>query len=105
MNFNTLLFTLIILSSSLFSQSKKEIKKYKIKASLITSTENGKTLNESKIIYDSNGNPVEKTNYAKDGSVKTINKIKYNDNGDDIEDNEYDASNKLIEKNNNQIQC
>jgi hypothetical protein len=81
-----------------FSQSKKEVKKHKIKASAVSVIENGKTINESKIIFDSNGNEVEVTDYNKEGVIKAIHKTKYNSEGDEIEDLQYDANNKLIEK-------
>lgn len=88
----------LLSTNTSFSQSKKEVKKHKIKASAVSVVENGKTINESKTIFDANGNETETTDYSKDGSIKAIHKIKYNKEGDEIEDEQYDANNKLIEK-------
>ena len=71
-----------------FSQGRKEARKNKLKTSVTSITENGKTFFESKIVFDANGNQIEKTDYNKEGQLKSINKIKYNDNGDEIEDSQ-----------------
>ncbi len=90
---------LFILSTTLcFSQSKKEVKEYKIKAAAVSTIENGKTINESKTIFDAKGNEIETTDYNKEGNVKAVHKTKYNSDGDEIEDEQYDANNKLVEK-------
>lgn len=96
----TLIFIIItsLISVVGLSQSKKQVKANKIKASMVTSIENGKTINESKTIFDSKGNAIEKTDYNKEGTLKATHKLKYNSEGDETEDEEYDANNKLIEK-------
>ena len=53
--------TLIFLIANLSAQSRKDAKKNKLKTATVTSTENGKTLFESKIVFDTNGNEIEKT--------------------------------------------
>ena len=96
----TVFITLIFISLHFisFSQSKKEVKQYKIKASAVSVMENGKTINENKTIFDSKGNEIEVTDYNKEGVIKSIHKFKYNSDGDEIEDEQYDANNKLVEK-------
>ena len=88
----------IILTFQTFAQSKKEVKAHKIKASLTTIIENGKTINDEKTLFDAKGNEIEKTNYNKEGTIKSIHKFKYNSDGDELEDEQFDANNKLIEK-------
>ena len=80
------------------AQSKKEVKQHKIKASAVSTVENGKTLYESKTIFDAKGNEIEKTDYNKEGNIKSVHKTKYNSEGDEIEDEEYDGNNKFVEK-------
>jgi hypothetical protein len=43
-----LIILIVLFQFSVYSQSKKEVKKYKIKASAVSVIENGKTINESK---------------------------------------------------------
>lgn len=94
-----LIILFVLFQLSVYSQSKKEVKKHKIKASAVSVIENGKTIQESKTIFDANGNEVETTDYNKDGTIKVIHKYKYNSEGDEIQDDEYDSNNKLVEKN------
>ena len=98
MNRTVLIIISVFTCLFLYSQSKKEVKKHKIKSSYSTSTENGKTIFESKKTFDSKGQTIEETNYTKDGGVKELHKTKYNSEGDEIEDEQYDANNKLTEK-------
>src|SRR5687767_405428 len=84
---------LLLISMLSYSQKKKEIKKYRIRSITTTDIENGKTLNDSKTIYDSSGEVVEEINYdGKDGSLKTHHKYKVNSEGDVTEDAEYDKN-------------
>ena len=41
-----------------FSQGRKEARKNKLKTSVTSITENGKTFFESKIVFDANGNQI-----------------------------------------------
>ena len=93
-----LIILIVLFQLSVYAQSKKEVKKHKIKASAVSVIENGKTINESKTIFDANGNEIETTDYSKDGTIKAIHKTKYNSEGDEVEDEQYDANNKLVEK-------
>src|ERR1700741_3919514 len=88
----------LFLSFVIYSQTKKEVKKHKIRSSYSTTTENGKTIFDSKKTFDSKGQTIEETNYTKEGGIKDIHKTKYNSEGDEIEDEQYDANNKLTEK-------
>ena len=90
--------SLVFFNTFSFSQSKKEVKAHKIKGSMTTIIENGKTINEGKTLFDSKGKEIEKTDYTKEGVLKSIHKIKYNSDGDEIEDEEFDPANKLVEK-------
>jgi hypothetical protein len=84
---------LLLLSFATYAQKKKEIKKYRIRSVTTTEVENGKTLNDSKTIFDANGEVVEEINYDnKDGSLKSHHKYKVNSDGDVTEDAEYDKS-------------
>ena len=94
---NVLILVLVILSLAGFSQKKKEIKKNRIKSIVVTDTENGKTINDSKTIYNTNGEVIEEVNYDKTGQVKSILKYKYNSEGDVLEEAEYDPKNQLKE--------
>ena len=91
----------IILTFQTFAQSKKEVKAHKIKASMTTIIENGKTINDAKTLFDAKGNEIEKTEYNKEGAIKSVHKFKYNSDGDELEDEQYDATNKLVEKKQN----
>jgi hypothetical protein len=89
---------MIFLSTFCFSQKKKEIKKAGIKSISITETHGNKTITDSKLFYDSNGNILEEINHDKEGALKSITKYKYNSSGDIIEETEYDEKNILKEK-------
>ncbi|MBL7936639.1 MAG: hypothetical protein JNM51_12610, partial [Bacteroidia bacterium] len=65
-----------------FSQSKKDIKKNKIATIVVTETANGKTIDDSKVSYDVNGEIIEKSEYLKDGTLKKTVKYKLNNQGD-----------------------
>ncbi len=93
-----IIFVLVLLSTFCFSQKKKEIKKAGIKSISITETHSNKTITDSKIFYDSNGNILEEINYDKEGALKSITKYKYNSSGDIIEETEHDDKNILKEK-------
>jgi hypothetical protein len=83
----------LLISLLTYSQKKKEIKKYRIRSITTTDIENGKTLNDSKTIFDANGEVVEEINYDnKDGSLKSHHKYKVNSEGDITEDAEYDKA-------------
>ena len=58
---------IIFFNSFLYAQKKKDIKKNKIKSIVVTQTENGKTLNDEKIIYNADGEIIEEIQYSKDG--------------------------------------
>ncbi len=66
---------LVLFSLSAFSQSKKEIKKYKLKSTTVTVTDatSSKTQKESFEKYDGNGNVIEEEEYSKEGAyVKSL---------------------------------
>ena len=84
---------LLFISVFSFSQNKKEVKAHKIKGSMTTTIENGKPINDGKTLFDNKGNEIEKTEYTKEGVLKSIHKIKYNSDGDEIEDEQYDGTN------------
>jgi hypothetical protein len=88
----------ILMSASAFSQKKKELKKYGVKAIIVTEAHGAKTVNDSKTIYDANGEVIEEVNYDKDGNIKSTIKYKNNKDGDVIEESEYDEKNNLKEK-------
>ena len=98
MNKFKILSLLLLLSTLCFSQKKKEIKKAGIKSISVTETHGNKTITDSKIFYDSNGNILEEINYDKEGALKSTTKFKYNSSGDIIEETEYDDKNTLKEK-------
>ena len=62
----------LLVMGNLFAQSKKEIRKYKIKTVAISETKDGKTLYDSKTTYDKNGEISEEISYNKEGNIKTI---------------------------------
>jgi hypothetical protein len=82
----------------LYSQSKKEVKKFKIKSVIVSETIGTKTVFESKTVFDKNGETMEEVNYNKDGEVKSTHKFKRNSEGDVIEETEYDSKNALKER-------
>ena len=88
----------LLLSSALIAQSKKEIKKNKITSVTVTEVNGGKTINDSKTVYDGEGEVTEKAEYSKDGSLKKTMKYKMNNLGDVVEEEEYDEKNVLKEK-------
>lgn len=88
----------IIIGFQSFSQSKKDIKKNKIATIVVTETANGKTIDDSKVSYDVNGEIIEKSEYLKDGTLKKTVKYKLNNLGDVVEENEYDEKNTLKEQ-------
>lgn len=89
---------LICMSTSLIAQSKKDIKKNKIASVTVSEITAGKTISDSKTIYDSNGEVIEKSEYTKEGALKKTMKYKLNNLGDVVEEEEYDEKNSLKEK-------
>lgn len=75
---------------SLFAQSKKEIKAYKIKSTTetVTSFETGKevTWKAEYDAYDKDGNTTEQTTWFTDGSVNRKELNKFNSKGDKVEE-------------------
>ena len=72
------LISVLFLSTLSFAQKKKEIKKLGIKSQVVTETVNAKVINDSKTVYDKNGQITEDWNYDKDGHLKSITKYTYN---------------------------
>ena len=91
-----LFFSFIVFSSALFSQGKKDIKTYKIKATSenVTATEGGKDISfrDSYTAFDKNGNTLEDIQYNKDGTVKKKITTKYDSNKNKTEEVEYDGT-------------
>ena len=88
----------ILLTFCSFAQSKKDIKKNKIASVTVTETANGKTIDDSKTMYDANGEVIEKSEYNKEGSLKKTMKYKFNNLGDAVEEYEYDEKHNLKEQ-------
>ena len=90
----TTLLLLITIISAGFSQSKKEIKKLKIKSSVVTVTETidgkEKTFTESSQKWDKNSNVIEDIEYNKNGTFKKKESKKFNKNNDPTEEIIYD---------------
>ena len=78
-----------------FGQSKKEIRKFKIRSttSTITETVNGKdvTRTDSYEKYDADGNVIEEVSYNKDGGVEKKVTRKYNKAGDVTEESKFNG--------------
>ncbi len=76
-----------------FSQSKKEVKKNKIKSisEFISVMENGKPVSYqlSYIVFDKNGNTIENIEYNKDGSLKKKETCKYDSDNNKMEETCY----------------
>ncbi|MEI6696666.1 MAG: hypothetical protein WCO13_11415 [Bacteroidota bacterium] len=94
------MFILLCIYSSVFAQSKKEIRENKIKTETIfnTKTTDDKEVKDTYTVYDNNGNVIEKTDYNKDGVIKTTEKHIFSANKNKIEETLYDAIGKLISK-------
>src|SRR3990170_6499487 len=100
---NIFFLVLLLLScNSSFAQSKKEVKKLKIKSSTVTITEmvdgKEKTFNETYQKFDNSGNEVEDVEYNKDGTFKKKETRKYNKSNDVIEDIVYDEKENIKKK-------
>ena len=93
---------LALLSVNVFSQSKKEVKKFKIKSSttIVSESIDGKekTRTDSYQKFDNSGNVLEEIEYNKDGSFKKKESHKYNKNNDNIEDVIYDEKGNVQKK-------
>ena len=97
----TLLFACVLASFTVsFAQSKKYIKKHKIKSitETITTFENGKELtrNDQFSRYDKDGQIIEQIDYDKNGKVKTKTITKYNNLEDKTEETVFDGNNKQV---------
>src|SRR3954471_308650 len=92
----------ILLAFHANAQSKKEIKKNKVKMlkESHTSVENGKesTFDVSMEKYDDNGNVIEEVDYDKEGKIKSHNTSTYDKNGDKIEEQVLTEDGKLKKK-------
>ena len=70
----TTFFFVIVIFSSGFSQTKKEVKKLKIKSSVVTVTETidgkEKTFTETSQKWDKNSNVIEDVEYNKNGTIQ-----------------------------------
>src|SRR3954470_16270865 len=95
-----LAFLLIGVSAS--AQSKKEIKKFKIKSTTVVATEivdgKEKSRTDSYEKYDNSGNVTEVEEYNKDGSFKKKESHKYNKNNDPTEEVIYDEKGNVKSK-------
>ena len=96
----------ICLTSSLYSQSKKEkkaIKTWGIKSitEMVTENVNGKETNrkDSYSIFDKNGNNTYSEEYKKDGSLKHKETNKFDSKGNKLEEIVFDAADNGSEKN------
>jgi len=86
-------FILFCVTSLSIAQSKKEIKKYKIKSitETISIMEKGKSIvyKDHYILFDKNGEIVEEIEYNRDGSVKKKQLVKYDNNDNKIEETSF----------------
>jgi len=89
---------LLLLPLLTVAQKKKELKKYGIKTIVATETHGGKTITDSRSVYNSAGLLIEETNYNKDGLLKSVTRYKYNSDGDVLEETEFDDKNNVKEK-------
>ena len=91
---------IVLLSTGLsLGQSKKEIRKFKIRSAstTITETVNGKetTRNDSYEKYDAEGNVIEEVAYNKDGSTEKKITRKFNKAGDITEESKFNGKGEL----------
>src|ERR1043165_4154008 len=97
-----LLFLFIALCGSSFAQSKKEVKKYKIKSCTETVTDYSdgkeKTRQDAYMKFDGNVNVLEEIEYNKDGTFKKKEAHKYNKNDDVTEEIIYDEKGHVKKK-------
>jgi hypothetical protein len=84
----------LLFSNLIFAQSKKDIKKNKIKSITEWNTkfQNGKEVSfkESFTVFDKNGRTIELTEYTKDGSIKKKESTKYDAYDNKVEENKYE---------------
>lgn len=95
---NLFVILFLVNGTVMFSQSKKEIKKNKIKAMMVVDVKNEQTITDRKTIFNKNGQTLEEAEYDKKGNIKKTMKYKYNKKGDEIEQEEYNNANKLVKK-------
>jgi len=81
-----------------FAQKKKDIKKYGIKSVTSTQTQGTKTIKDSQLTYNSNGQLVMEIKYDEEGALLSTTKYKYNFEDEVIDETEYDEKNILKEK-------
>jgi hypothetical protein len=87
-----------------FSQSKKEIKKYNIKSCTVnvtvpdSSTGKEKTFTDSYIAYDKSGQVIEEKENDRSGKFRKYESHKYNKNNDETEWIVYDESGNILRK-------
>ena len=74
----TLALFLALSCLSTFAQGKKAIKNHGIKSVTETSTQSGKTINESSKKFNKEGEVIEEIDYNKEGEIKEIKKYIYN---------------------------
>lgn len=97
-----ILLLMLIVSSTIFAQSKKDIKKNKVKSltETIISYENGKEIIHNDLIrkFDKNGQVIEETNFDKNGKIKTKTISKFNNLEDKVEETVLDGNNRQISR-------
>ncbi|HRH66434.1 MAG TPA: hypothetical protein PLU53_09060, partial [Bacteroidia bacterium] len=97
-----ILVSFLALSFQSFAQSKKDLKRNKVKTIKITKTitKDGKeqTINELFQRFDANMEVIEEINYEDDGAFKSHFSYVYNKNGDKTEEISYLADGKLKKK-------
>lgn len=97
-----ILFFLNILSSAVFAQNKKEVKKLKIKSTTIVVTEYAdskeKSRTDSYQKFDKSGNVIEELEYNNDGTFKKREAHKFNKDNDVIEEIIYDEKGNIKSK-------
>jgi hypothetical protein len=93
---NYLIILLLFIACQVYSQGKKTIKNNKVNSITVTEIAADKPINDSKTVYDANGEVVEKIEYTKEGVWRRTVKYKLNYLGDVIEEFEYDEKNNLL---------
>ncbi|MEA5260468.1 hypothetical protein VB264_21910 [Arcicella aquatica] len=92
----------LILSAQLFGQSKKDLKKYRVKniTEIIVDVSGGKETKRTDVQkkLDDNGNVIEEINFDKKGNIQTKTLNKYNSEKDKVEEIVQDANGKQISR-------
>jgi hypothetical protein len=102
MKHSILLISAIVIAFSVSAQSKKDLKKNKVRSfkESHTTVENGKEQSYDALMqkFDADGNVTEEIDYDKDGKVKSHYTATYDKNGDKTEEQNFSEDGKLKKK-------